>query len=98
METRPRSRLQFSIKGLLVTILAVASFFGGRASMQPWLENAEWRAKKEEQRMKKERDLKESAQASIRKMQEEINYLKQQLGIPETARIRIPGRVGKDDE
>jgi len=48
--------------------------------------------------MKKERDLKESAQASIRKMQEEINYLKQQLGIPETARIRIPGRVGKDDE
>jgi hypothetical protein len=57
METKSRRRwLQFSLKGLLILTLVVASFFGGRASMQTKVKDADFRAKVAEMEEKATRD------------------------------------------
>jgi hypothetical protein len=76
METEHRRRwFQFTLRGLLILTLLVASFFGGRASMQRKVYEADSRARMD-------RDLRDLANKQLVRLIEEINEFKKRHGIP----------------
>lgn len=81
METeRRRHRFQFTLKGLLILTLVVASFFGGRASMWSKVEDAKSRAKTD-------RDDRDFAIKNLRSLVDEVNDFKTRHGIPLRSKI-----------